>query len=191
MQDEVITDLDQVTAAWLTAALRRSGVLTRGSVTGFEQEAGQRVLSTNARLQVRYSDDAQGDRPERLFLKMVNADQGVEFFGPSEVNYYTRDYVGVAGVPLVRCHDAAYSAEKRRYHVLLDDVSETHVERAHKPPTLEHGLTLAEGLAAMHAHWWGAERLAAAGEQLPGAQPIEAFVGVARPGLLHIVGCCA
>jgi len=191
VQDEVITSLDQVTAAWLTAALWRSGALTRGSVTGFEQEAGQRVLSTNARLRVRYSDDALGDRPARLFLKMVNADQEVEFFGPSEVNYYARDYVGVADAPLVRCHHAVYSAEKQRYHLLLDDVSETHVERARKPPTLEHGLALAEGLAAMHAHWWGTERLAAAGEPLPGARQVEAFVSVARPGLPHIVGCCA
>jgi hypothetical protein len=190
MPDEVITSLDQVTAEWLTSVLTHSGALMQGSVESFDVNTGQRVLSTSVRLVVQYTDESQGDMPQRLFLKLVNADQEDEFFGPSEVNYYTRDYVGVKGVPLVRCYDAAYSAQKQRYHVLLDDLSQTHVERAAKPPTLEHGLALAEGLAAMHAHWWGARRLAEAGESLPSAEQIKRFVGIAEPGAGHIIGYC-
>ncbi len=189
--DHVIVSLDQVTPAWLTEALTRSSALTQGRVESYTRATGERILSTNARLALRYSADARGDMPARLFLKMVDADQGDEFFGPSEVEYYTLDYVGVSDAPLVRCYDAAYSAQRRRYHILMDDVSLTHVERSSRPPTLEHGLALAEGLAVLHAHWWGTERLAERGAPAPGAAQIMRFVDVARPGVGHIVGFCA
>src|SRR5262249_57745687 len=90
---------------------------------------------------------------------MVKTDGGDCAFGPSEVTYYTRDYVDVEDALLVRCYDAAYSEAKQRYHLLLDDLSETHCAAYRKMPTLTHGLALAEGLAAMHARWWGAHRL--------------------------------
>jgi hypothetical protein len=118
---------------------------------------------------------------------MVNTDLEDEFFGPSEVAYYAHDYVGVEGVPLLRCYSAAYSEEKRRYHLLLDDVSDTHVEAATKAPTLEYGLALAEGLAAMHACWWGAGRLAQAGQPIHSARHIRRFVDIAEPGAGHII----
>jgi Ser/Thr protein kinase RdoA (MazF antagonist) len=156
-------------------------------VQAFEVDTRQRILSASARLNVTYAAGSRGDRPQRLFLKMVNANMEDEYFGPSEVDYYARDYVGVQGAPLVRSYDAAYSAEEQRYHVLMDDLSETHVEALARPPTLEHGLALAEGLAAMHAHWWGAKRLAQAGERLPSAEKIRRFVGVAQPGAGHII----
>ena len=82
---------------------------------------------------------------------MVTTDHGDEFFGNSEVTYYTRDYVDVENAPLLRCHDAAYSEEQNRYHLLLDDVSRTHVPASECTPTLDYGLALAEGLAMLHA----------------------------------------
>jgi hypothetical protein len=129
--------------------------------------------------------------PEKLFLKMVDIDLDDEFFGSSEVNYYIRDYVGVPDVPIVRAYDAQYSEELGRYHVLMDDMSQTHVESIHKTPTLEHGLALAEGLAAMHAHWWGRQRLEAIGSPIPHAEAIKRFVDIARPGAGHILAACA
>jgi hypothetical protein len=73
----------------------------------------------------------------------------------------------------------------------MDDLSATHVEGVARPPTLEHGLALAEGLAAMHAHWWGTQRLTSGGEPLPSAEQIKRFVGIAQPGAGHIIACCA
>lgn len=187
MPDEVITSLDQVTAEWLTGVLSNSGALAEGSVAAFEVDTGRGNWSTNASLNVRYVDGSQGALPQRLFVKIVNADLGDEFFGSSEVTYYTRDYAGVEGAPLVRCYDAAYSEEQRRYHLLLDDLSETHVEATAKAPTLEYGLALAEGLAVMHARWWGARRLAEAGAPIHSAEHIRRFVDIAEPGAGHIL----
>ena len=185
---DVITGLEQVTAEWLTSVLANSGALNSGSVEAFERVASRGNWSANGSITVHYAPGSQGAMPGRLFLKTVNADLEDEFFGPSEVTYYTRDYAGVEGAPLVRCYDAVYSGERRRYHLLLDDVSATHVEAAAKTPTLEYGLALAEGLAAMHARWWGAQRLEEAGAPMHNPAHIRRFVDIAEPGVEHILG---
>ncbi|MBP6472726.1 MAG: hypothetical protein KBE23_00725 [Chloroflexi bacterium] len=187
MPGEVITDPGQVTVDWLTAVLTRSGALTSGAVTTIRPTTGHGNWSTNAALEVQYTDDAQGELPRRLFLKMVQTDSGDETFGPSEVTYYTRDYVDVADAPLVRCYDGAYSAAIRRYHLLLDDLSETHTEAYNKTPTLGYGLALAEGFAALHGRWWGAARLAEVDEPIHSADHIQRFVDIAAPGADYIL----
>jgi hypothetical protein len=99
------------------------------------------------------------------------------------VTYYTRDYVGVLDVPLVRCYDAVFSTELGRYHILLDDLSGTHVTASEKLPTLEYGLALADGLAAMHARWWGARRFTQAGAAMHSARHIRRFVDISESGV--------
>jgi hypothetical protein len=187
MPSQVITSPDQVTIEWLTSALSKNGALTRGTVAAFDVDTSRGNWSSNARLAVRYGNGSQGAMPRRLFLKMVNTDLDDEFFGASEVNYYIHDYIGVEGAPLVRCYDAVYSEEQRRYHLLLDDHSETHVEAAAKTPTLEYGLALAEGLAALHTHWWEAGRLAEAGAALHTPEHIQHFAAIAQPGADRIL----
>lgn len=188
MSDEIITHLDQVTPEWLTAVLRRGGALTRGAVVAFAVDAGRGNWSTSGSLQLTYSADATGERPSRLFLKLVDADTGDgEFFGSSEVDYYLRDYIDVADAPLLRCYDGQYSPSLRRYHLLLEDVSPTHVIACDQPPTLDYGLALAEAFATLHARWWGADRLAAAGAPIHDAAHIRRFVAIAEPGAGHII----
>jgi hypothetical protein len=185
--DDVITNVDQVTVEWLTAVLANSRALTGGAVEAFDVETGRGNWSSSARLNLRYSEDAQGDLPQRLFLKMVNTDLDDEFFGPSEVTYYTRDYIGVKDAPLLRCYDGRFSEAAQRYHLLLDDVGETHIRATDKEPTLEYGLALAEGLAVLHAHWWGVRRLAEADAPMHDGEHIRRFVEIAEPGAGHII----
>jgi hypothetical protein len=187
----VLTHPDQVTAEWLTRVLTRSGALADGEVAALAMEAQERNLSTSAQLRPGYSAESRGDRPDHLFLKMVNMDQQEATLSPAEVEYYTRNYVDLAGAPLVRCYDAAYSATQRRYHLLLDDLSISHVAAWDKTPTLEYGLALAEALASLHAHRWGVERIAAAGHAIPGTAEIERFVALGRPGVAPIIDAFA
>jgi aminoglycoside/choline kinase family phosphotransferase len=118
---------------------------------------------------------------------MVNAHLEDGSFSPSEVYYYTRDYIGVEGTPLVHCYDAVFSGELQRYHVLLDDLSETHVEAEKKTPTLEYGLALAEGLAVLHARWWGAQRFTEAGATMHSAEHLLRFVDIAESGVENVI----
>ena len=193
MDVEVIRSLDQVTPGWLTRVLKRDGALKVGAVSGFKIADPQaRELSTTARLKLRYRTGSSGELPEQLFLKMVNTvfddDEPLLI---SEVDYYSRDYSGIEGAPLVRCYDSALSEDLQSYHILLDDLSQTHVRAFQKPPTLEHGLAFAEGLAALHAHWWGGNQLEQRGKPVPGAEAIERFVAIARLGVEYILDCCA
>lgn len=189
MNENIITNLEQVTNEWLTTILSRSGALTQGAVAGFDVDSGRGNWSTSGSLRLQYTPDAQGERPSRLFLKMVDTDLGDgEFFGPSEVDYYTRDYVDVPDAPLLHCYDACYSPTLQRYHLLLEDVAVTHTVACDKPPTLAYGLALAEGLAILHAHWWGAARLAQANAPMHDAEHIRRFVAIAEPGAGHIIG---
>ncbi len=189
MSDQVITNLEQVTAEWLTAVLHRSGALTQGAVVWFEADSGQGNWSTSGSLSLHYSSDAQGERPSHLFLKLVDADTGDgEFFGSSEVDYYLRDYVEVPDAPLLRCYDGRYSAAIHRYHLLLEDVSATHKMACDQPPTLAYGLALAEAFAILHGRWWGAARLAEANAPLHDAAHIRRWVATGEPGAGHIIG---
>ena len=185
-----IANLDQVSNQWLTQVLTDSGALIAGSVTAFTLRRDERRLSKVGYLELVYSPDAKGACPANLFLKICATDLNGDFLGPSEVNYYARDYVGVEGLPILTCYDAVYSAELGAYHILLDDVSATHRESHGRMPTLDYGLALAEGLARMHALWWGAARLAAGGEPIPTAAHIERYVSIARAGLQPMLESC-
>lgn len=188
MLEQVITTLEQVSPAWLTGVLARNGALIRGRVVDLAIDSSERILSTSTRIRIVFSDDAEGELPTRLFLKTVNADMEDETFGPSEVNYYTRDYRGVACAPIPHCYDAVFSEAERRYHLLVDDLSETHVEAKHKKPTPAYGLALAEALACLHAHRCGASRFGEFGDRMPDEAHLNRFVEVARPGAGHIIG---
>src|SRR5829696_8599811 len=138
MIDKVITNIDQVSTIWLTFVLAKSGALTHGDVESFELGTGKGNWSENAKISVKYTANAKGLFPKKLFLKMVDTDLGdSESFGNSEVTYYTQDYEDINNSPLLRCYSANYSKELGRYHILLDDVSETHIASAEKEPTLE------------------------------------------------------
>jgi hypothetical protein len=187
MPDIVITSIDQVSAAWLSSVLTKSGALVNGAVAGFEVNPGRGHWSSNAVLNVKYTNSSQGALPQRLFLKMVNAQLEGESFDSSEVLYYTRDYVGVAGTPLVGCHDAVFSDELQRYHLLLDDLSGTHVVAEDKTPSLEYGLALAEGLAVLHARWWGAQKFTQAGAAMHSAGHIRRFVDISESGVANVL----
>jgi len=186
---EVITSVGQVTPEWLTTVLLKADGLRSGSVTSFDAEVGRGNWSSNAILQLEYSAGSEGLKPKRLFLKLVDAGASTadEFFSISEVTYYARDYVDVAAAPLLRCYSAVYSVENHRYHLLLEDVSETHVEAAAKMPSHQYGLALAEGLAALHGRWWGEQRLAEAEAAMHSAAHLRRFAAIAQPGGEHII----
>jgi hypothetical protein len=187
----LITSVEQITAAWLTHVLNTSGALAQGRVTKIAMRIDARELSTSIRLGITYSEDAAGEKPTKLFLKLVTLDMEDEFFGPSEVNYYRRDYVGVRDAPIPSAYDAVYSEAQGRYHILMDDFSDTHETARNRMPTMEYGMALAESLATLHAHWWGETRLLGIGERIPNAQQIRRFAEMGKLGASFIIGACA
>ena len=163
----------EVTPEWLSGVLRRAGALDAGDVAAIQADAAGASWSRNLRLRVRYSPGARGDCPERLFLKICAGEQAV--FGRSEVDFYTRDYVGLPDPPLPRCYGAAYRDAPRAYILLLEDLSETHTDAFRVDPDLRLGEGLAESLATLHAARWGPDGLAGIGARLPGEAEIARY----------------
>lgn len=136
-------------------------------VQGFEMLTEASNWSHQIRLQV---DLADGSR-RALRLKCCLGDT----FGPSEVRYYTQDYLDLADAPLVPCHDAAYE-KNVGYHLLLEDLAGTHHDRRDAPPGLAYGLALAQALARLHRHHWGSQ-------PAPGTATLDRYVAEIRPGV--------
>lgn len=180
MTNEIISEPEAVNATWLTTVLRQAGALGQGAVIHVDREILEGNWSSNAFLTLRYSDDATGECPRRLFKKTSSG------FGPSEVNFYTRDYLDVQAAPLPRCFHATYDEELRRYHLLLEDVSVTHELVLHQLANREYAEALADSFGAMHACWWGSERLSEINETMPDADAVNRFIDITRPGINHL-----
>lgn len=148
-----------VTHAWLERALQRR-------VEAFETSVAPGTWSTHVRLVARVAGEPS---PWRLRAKLASA----VTFTTDEVDYCVRRFATLAGAPLVRCHHAA--ADATHYHVLMDDVAETHRDQFDVPPTEAYGLALAEAAAALHAH--------GGAQAPPDASAIERSLAEARAGL--------
>jgi hypothetical protein len=165
----VITKPEQVTTEWLTAILRKAGVLPRGAV--------QTVISTpvGSNLQMRLTFTEASDAPTRLFLKLAQRDLefGIEGIGSKEVTFYNAIASSMDKLPVVRCYDAVY--EGGCSHILLEDLSETHI--AHPPaqiaPPEAHCAMMVDALAQLHAYWWDDARLGNGVGTCPSAQSIQ------------------
>jgi len=144
----VITHRDQVTPNWLTAVLKREGVLDRGEVHTVDS-------ARLPYLEVGYSPDAPDSAPPRLFLKLQQRRNIAGGNGRPEVQAYQAWGKLRADLPmLLRCYDAAYDDDRSISHLLLQDFSVTHRLPAWPVPLPAHRAAVTECSAQFHAYWW-------------------------------------
>lgn len=137
-ETRVLRRPEDVSHEWLEQALGRK-------VRRLERVENAGTWSTHARLKAFVEGDA---KPMLLRVKIGSA----EVFGRDEVEYYLRHFEGLADAPLVKCHHAA--ADATHYHLLLDDVADTHRNQFDVVPTERYGRAFAEAAARLHAHRW-------------------------------------
>ena len=153
MQPELITNLDQINAKWLTKVLRRQGLLKGAKVTEIRCDSGVTSFSIIAHLRVSYTRNSEA--PDRLFLKFSKPVHPVSTpEGGWEVVFYKS--VAPHTPNVLRCYDAVFSAEQGKLHLLLEDVSVTHYSEppSQLPPTRENCELVVRALADVHATWW-------------------------------------
>jgi hypothetical protein len=124
----------------LTAALRKAGVLGEGCVRDVAVERSfDTLLSHIFRLQLRYEDAVGG--PEFLILKAGLADRpgGPWKAGRQEVAFYSEVAAAMSDHLVPRCFDAHWDADTGGWHLLLEDLTESHLvpTRWPLPPTLQ------------------------------------------------------
>jgi hypothetical protein len=166
----VIRSAEGISAPWLTAVLQRTVV--RFAAT---EEASN--WSSQIPIQVEFADGTNS----RLRLKICVGST----FGRSEVDYYTRDYVGLEDAPILHCWDAQFEPGVG-YHILMDDLASTHCNRRDVQPSLDYGVAVAEALGRLHRHHWNSQpvpKLSAIdryfAEIRPGVEPMEQATGLA------------
>jgi Phosphotransferase enzyme family len=155
---------EAMTPAWLTAALRASGVLTEAVVTAVTwQPLSARGWTTRmARLAVIY-DAPEAGLPATLVTKSAAQDASTRaFFG----RFYAREvafYQRVASeVPLrvPRCYYAAYEPTTHAHILLLEDIAPVEADDLLRGVSVDVAAAYTRGIAALHAHWWEHDRLA-------------------------------
>ncbi len=153
MDNDPILDAGQIDPEWLAAVLRASGDLREGRVSSVEAVQDTSTHATNARLLVRYSEDAIGSKPSSLFLKLCKPESS-RLFGRTEIDLYAKIGAPMADSPVPKCYHYAYAENSGRYHLLLQDLSDTHHHNWDVEPTADSARKTAAGLANMHAWWW-------------------------------------
>ena len=157
--------VNDITPPWLSAVLRQAGTLPQGEVTTIEREAtGDFIGSYTHRLCVRYSSDAPPTAPQYLFLKRNRESTWAREASAEEVKFYSF-LTSLPDHPLVTvsCYAAAYDEESGNSYLLLQDLTETHMQPRTRnqiislvdsvpPPASIDGVVRA--LAQFHAYWW-------------------------------------
>ncbi len=121
--DEPTPPPNQIDKVWLTALLKRNGALTSGEIRNIAIGSSASTNSHITRIRIGYGGGTQGEPPQSLILKTVEA--GTGFVNDSEVNYYARDYLRLADAPIPNCY-AAHAADDGSYSILMEDLSDTH-----------------------------------------------------------------
>lgn len=153
---EVLPGLQGVTPQWITAVLSARGLLTQGQVHTIYCSQQRIAIALVAHLELGYSTDASPGAPSRLVVKMTRPEEPSQRGSPpgkKEVAFYSALANGTAGLPVPSCYDAVYSAAEGRYHLLLEDLSLTHM-LIPLPPTRFQCEQAIDCLARLHARWW-------------------------------------
>jgi len=178
----VLTSIDQATPLWLTGVLHHSGHLPEGEVRSLSvtREFTEQLGSISYFLAVTYSDDATPGAPSRLFLKLPRpnpAPESTAWAGEKEIHLYQAFLPHQRDLPIIQCYDAIYDADLRKYHLLLDDLSDTHDQPAwHLEIAARYITQTVDCLSQFHAYWWEHPRLSAIAGALPDAATMQAEI---------------
>lgn len=156
-----IATIEEATPTWLTEVLSQKGCLPRGNVRSLTvtRVHDEQLYSLGYSLAVEYSSEVSASAPTHLFLKLPKLHASVDpvFFAKSverEIHLYQTAASLHQPLPIIPCYDAAYDADRQVYHLLLDDLSETHDQPSWHLSIADHYvIQTVESLAAFHAYW--------------------------------------
>jgi hypothetical protein len=192
--------MDEVTPAWLTAALRQGGHIRDAAVTSAPRiQIGQGVgiLGELARITLGY-DRAEPGAPKTLVAKIPTADPGgrgiAEMMGfyQKEVRFY-REIGDSVGLRTAHAYYADGNPETVNYIILMEDLGGLPCgDQVAGATVAESRLVLTE-LAKLHARWWDTPELKALDWVPYGNAPVNKFAALSyaqsvEPVLEHFGG---
>lgn len=150
--------MNAVSEQTLTRMLRESGCLTGGGVESSVQTPSSytATMSKLYDLQLTYSADSSGPRPQRCLMKVT--EPGMFRAGRAESNFYRFANRNGRSTPaaLVDVYGTLIDEASQRAVLLMKDVDGPFVSSDWPVPFQQKGcLCAVEALAGIHAHWWG------------------------------------
>src|ERR1051326_8387283 len=144
-----------LSADQVTEALRRSGVLGDAVVERITEEPLPALVSRVRRLRLDYAGPAP-DAPRTLIAKAGEPGRRTDTAGSREVSFYRDIAPDTPAGLLARCYSAASDAATGAWHLLMEDLGETHFlsPRWPIPPTENQCRTIIATWARFHAAWW-------------------------------------
>jgi hypothetical protein len=124
------------------------------------ESARATILSHIMRLRLAYDGDA-GDAPHSIFFKTGLPERLDGNAGRQEVAFYN-EVAAAMPAPLVpRCFDAHWDADTKGWHLILEDLTDSHMIATAwpVPPTLAQRESIIRARARFHARWWDDSRL--------------------------------
>jgi len=165
---------EELTATWLTEALRSTGVLDGAAVASFDTTVigeGSGFIGQLARVTLRY-DRPQQDAPASLVAKFPGASPAGREIG-NLFDFYRREihfYEDIAGEIELRTPHRYFSAmdtDAKEYILLLEDMAPARVGDQAAGCTLDEAELAVRSIAKFHATWWEHPRLDALAEWMP------------------------
>ena len=156
---------DELTAGWLTEALRSSGALGSGAVASFTTAPiGTGQMGDAFRIGIHYEGDADG-APATVVAKFATTDEGSRAAGlvlrayEIEVNVY-RTVTARLGLRTPRCHHADVDPATGWFTLLLEDMAPAVQGDQLAGLTAEQVEHAVVALAGLHGPCWGDPELA-------------------------------
>jgi hypothetical protein len=166
-------------AEHLTDVLRRCGALGDGRVCDVAVESSRgTILSRIIRLRLTY--DGATEAPQFLIFKTGLPERigGSWDSGRQEVAFYTQIAAVMSARLVPRCFEAAWDPDTKAWHVLLEDLTDSHVSATiwPLPPTLAQCESIVQTLARFHAAWWDDPRLGVSVGRWPEAGELDGYL---------------
>lgn len=160
------TRVCEITAVWLTEALRSKGRINCASVTSFDAETvgeGQGFMNQIVRLSLEY-DVRDGGLPRTVIVKLPTADPERKALDDLLGDYQRelRFYEEVAPNAGIDTPDLYYSVtdpETRRAVLLMEDLSHARPGDSLAGCSISEARLAARLLAEFHARWWDSPEL--------------------------------
>ncbi len=143
---------------YLTAALRKAGALDAGAVREVKVlDERDTLVSHITRLGLRYVGESAGS-PQTLILKTPHANfaKTLAHGGRHEVAFYTKLAPNMPSGLVPRCFDGRFDEEGQSWHLLLEDLTDSHEVGSQwpLPPARAQAMAIVTTLAGWHAAWW-------------------------------------
>ena len=167
-------DPKELTAEWLTEALRSTGVIDRASVKGIETDIvgeGSGFIGQLARVKLSY-DRAEPGAPTSLIGKFPGASEGGRMIG-NTFDFYHREirfYEEIADQVELRTPKRYYSVMDRdaqQYILLLEDLAPAPVGDQLAGATRAQAELAVRSIADFHATWWQSAALDKISDWMP------------------------